>query len=268
MWKLETHREPGSLGLVLLLASLVLLGCGASESDRSISSQAEAETVLELSQATREFSREGARRGENPGPLILFLGDSLSAGRGVTQDEAFPAVVEATLHKSGIACRIVNAGVSGDTTAGGLQRLDWLLQQDPDLVVVELGANDGLRGLPTEAMEENLRQILRRLAAKEIDALLVGIRIPPNYGPEYAGEFASTFPRLSEEFSVPILPFLLEGVAGDKALNQADGIHPTVEGHQILAENIEPLLRIWLADFVSTPGREPNEELPASLGSD
>lgn len=175
-------------------------------------------------------------------PLVVFLGDSLTAGLGLNEDEAYPAVVERELRKEGQDVRILNAGVSGDTTAGGLSRLGWLLGQKPGVVVVALGANDGLRALPLEQTEKNLREIIRRSKETGARVLLLGMRIPPNYGP-YADDFAAMYPRLAEEMEVPLVPFLLEGVGGDRALNQADGIHPTAEGQEIMAKTVTPYLK-------------------------
>lgn len=234
------HRQPASA--LFLISVLSLVGCEGER--RQVPEAALAEPArTKPTQVDTDHS--------NPAPTvprILFLGDSLSAGLGVAEDEAFPEVIEQQLCEDGARCLIVNAGVSGDTTAGGLRRLDWLLRQRPDLVVIELGANDGLRGLPNEETENNLRQILERLRAEEIDGLLVGMLIPPNYGPDYTQEFAALYPRLANEFEVPRVPFLLEGVAGDSTLNQADGIHPTVEGHRRLADTVRPALETWLAN--------------------
>jgi acyl-CoA thioesterase-1 len=177
------------------------------------------------------------------GPRVVFLGDSLTAGLGVDGDQAFPAVVARQLAAEGLPVRMVNAGVSGDTTAGGVSRLDWILRQKPDVVVVGLGANDGLRGLDLAQMEANLRQIISRARAAGADVLLLGMMMPPSEGPDYAGRFREVFPRLARELSVPLVPFLLEGVAADPKLNQADGIHPTAEGQRLLAGNVVPLLR-------------------------
>jgi acyl-CoA thioesterase-1 len=182
------------------------------------------------------------------GPTILFLGDSLSAGLGLAEERSFPAVLETRLRESGVANQVVNAGVSGDTTAGGLRRLDWLLRQDPDVVVVELGANDGLRGLPLAEIEDNLRGILDRLRQSKVPVVFVGMKMPPNYGEEYSKGFEAIYPRLASEFDVNFVPFLLEGVAGHPDLNQADGIHPTAEGHEKLADNVEGALRKAVAE--------------------
>ncbi|MFQ5351169.1 MAG: arylesterase, partial [Thermoanaerobaculia bacterium] len=142
--------------------------------------------------------------------------------------------------------RVVNAGISGDTTAGGLARLDWVLRQQPDLLVVGLGANDGLRGLALAETEANLRAILAAGRRSGARVLLLGMKLPPNYGPDYTGGFEEIFPRLAGELELPLVPFLLTGVAGQPELNQADGIHPTAEGHRVMTENVVPLLRSML----------------------
>lgn len=176
-------------------------------------------------------------------PRVVFLGDSLTAGLGLESDQAFPAVVVEMLKKEGIPVEVVNAGVSGDTTAGGLRRLDWLLKQSPDVVVVGLGGNDGLRGVELKASEQNLREIVRKCQGAGADVLLLGMLIPPNYGPEYTSQFRDLYPRVAKELNVPLVPFVLEGVGGDPKLNQPDGIHPTDEGHQVIAKNVLPYLR-------------------------
>lgn len=173
-------------------------------------------------------------------PKIAFLGDSLSAGLHVDADQAFPALLQERLAERGHPFELVNAGVSGDTTAGGLRRVDWLLAQDPDWVVVELGANDGLRGIELAAIEANLRAILEKIEASPAEAMVIGMRLPPNYGQDYADGFHAIFGRLAEEFGCAHVPFLLDGVGGVPELNFPDGIHPTVEGHEVIAERLEP----------------------------
>jgi acyl-CoA thioesterase I len=175
-------------------------------------------------------------------PLVVFLGDSLTAGMGLAENQAYPALLEKKLEKEGTPVRILNAGVSGDTTAGGLARLDWLLGQKPDVVVVGLGANDGLRALPVEQTEKNLREIVRRSKAAGAEVLLLGMLMPPNYGPDYTAQFAEMYPRIAEDLDVPLVPFLLEGVGGVRELNLEDGIHPNAKGQEILAENVLPYL--------------------------
>ncbi len=175
--------------------------------------------------------------------VIATLGDSLTAGFGVAADEAWPARLQARLRREGYPYRVVNAGVSGDTTAGGLRRVDWVLRARPEVVVVALGANDGLRGQSVPAMRANLIGIVRRLQGAGATVLFVGMRLPPNYGAPYADEFTRAFREVAAETRVAFMPFLLDGVAADPALNQADGLHPNVAGHRIIAERLWPFLR-------------------------
>jgi acyl-CoA thioesterase I len=179
-----------------------------------------------------------------PGParVIVALGDSLTAGLGVAPDEAYPALLEARLQREGYRYRVVNAGVSGDTSAGGLRRLDWALRQKPEVAIVELGANDGLRGQSPAATRANLRAILDRLHAAGVRVLLAGMRVPPNYGEEFSRDFARVFADLGQRPGVSLMPFLLEGVAANPRLTQADGIHPTAEGYRVVAERMYPYL--------------------------
>ncbi len=180
-------------------------------------------------------------------PLVVFLGDSLTAGLGLDENQAYPAILERQLQEEGRAIRVVNAGVSGDTTAGGLSRIGWILGQHPDLVVVALGANDGLRGQPVAEVETNLRQIIRRSREAGARVLLLGMRLPPNYGP-YAEQFTALYPKLAKELDVPLVPFLLDKVGGIRSLNQADGIHPTAQGQEVVARNVRPYLEEMLAE--------------------
>jgi acyl-CoA thioesterase I len=174
--------------------------------------------------------------------VIAALGDSLTAGLGVGVEEAYPAVLEARLRREGFDYRVVNAGVSGDTSAGGLRRIDWVLKLSPDIVIVALGANDGLRGQPPDALRDNLIRIIERARAGGARVLLAGMRVPPNYGAEYARAFAAVYPAVAQATGVPLAPFLLDGVAGNPRLNQADGIHPTAEGQRIIANRLWPHL--------------------------
>jgi len=179
-------------------------------------------------------------------PVVLCLGDSLTAGFGLPQEQSFPSLLQNRLAAEGYPHRVVNAGVSGDTSAGGLARLDWLLRQRVDVLVLALGANDGLRGQSAEAMAGNLSRIIERVKARGIRVLLGGMRMPANYGAEYQRGFAAVFPTLARKHDVALLPFLLEGVAGDPSLNQADGIHPNAKGAKIVADTVwnalKPLL--------------------------
>jgi acyl-CoA thioesterase-1 len=175
--------------------------------------------------------------------VVVALGDSLTAGFGVAPDEAFPARLQARLRAEGYAYRVVNAGVSGDTTAGGLRRVDWVLRTSPDVVIVALGANDGLRGQSPQATRVNLEEIVTRLQAAGARVLLAGMRLPPNYGGEFTKEFEAVFPAVARRAKIALMPFLLDGVAGIPRLNQADGIHPTAAGQQVIADHLWPYLR-------------------------
>jgi acyl-CoA thioesterase-1 len=179
----------------------------------------------------------GASAGE---PLVVFLGDSLTAGYGLSADQAFPSLVAEALRQRGRPVRIVNAGVSGDTTTGALERLDWLLDQKPAVLVVGLGANDAFRGQPVGRIEENLREIARRGRAAGARVVLLGMRVPTNYGPDYANAFASMYARIARDEKLVLMPFLLDGVGGHAELNQDDGIHPNENGQRIVAANVLP----------------------------
>jgi acyl-CoA thioesterase I len=176
----------------------------------------------------------------------VLLGDSLTAGLGLAQDQAYPALLQQRLEKEGLNYEVVNAGVSGDTSAGGLARLDWALDGDVRVLIVALGGNDGLRGLPAEELKSNLSQIIERAQGRHIQVLLAGMEAPPNFGQSYIVSFHQVYPELAKKYKVPLLPFLLQGVAGNETLNQRDGIHPTAEGARIVADNIWPYLRPML----------------------
>lgn len=182
------------------------------------------------------------------GGTILFLGDSLTAGLGVQESQAYPALIQEKIRAAHLPYEVINAGLSGDTTAGGLSRLDWILQKPIDVLVLALGANDGLRGLPVDQMKANLQAIIDKVKATnpQVKIVLAGMRMPPNLGGDYATKFAAVFPELAEKNHATLVPFLLEGVGGHTDLNQADHMHPTAAGHKVVAENVwkvlEPLL--------------------------
>jgi acyl-CoA thioesterase-1 len=180
-------------------------------------------------------------------PRIVFLGDSLTAGYGLEQSQAVPAVIQARLKNEGYPFEVVNAGVSGDTSAGGLSRLEWSLSGDVRILVLELGANDGLRGLPVASMRGNLAEIITRAQARGIAVLLVGMEALPNYGASYTSEFRATFPALAKAHKTALMPFYLDGIAGKPELNIADGMHPNPAGAVIVANNLwrtlEPMLK-------------------------
>jgi len=180
---------------------------------------------------------------------VVFFGDSLTAGYGLdSPDDAFPALIQHKIDAAGRSWRVVNAGLSGETTAGGLRRLDWILRQPVDLFVLELGGNDGLRGIPVESSRANLQAMIERVRTRYpgVIIVLVGMQIPTNLGPDYTRQFAAMYPALAEKNHTALIPFLLEGVGGVPSLNQPDGVHPTAEGHQIVAETVwrvlQPLL--------------------------
>lgn len=171
-------------------------------------------------------------------PVIAAFGDSLTAGYGVPEGSSYPDFLQRELDARGFQYNVVNEGISGETTAQGLIRSEVVLSRKPQWVILGYGANDGLRGLSTERMEANLRQIIRQFLDANVSVLLAGMRLPPNYGSEYVGMFESVFPKLSAEMGVPLIPFLLEDVAGRPALNQSDGIHPNVEGNRRVASHV------------------------------
>ena len=173
-------------------------------------------------------------------PRIVVLGDSLTAGFGLAQEDAFPARLEAALRAKGHQWQVIDAGISGDTSAGGVARLDWVLADRPDIVIVELGANDGLRGLPTDRMEVNLDAILARTVESGASTLLAGMRAPANFGAEYAAAFRAVYERLAARHRVAFYPFFLEGIAMEPALNQPDGIHPNAAGVAEIVRRILP----------------------------
>ncbi len=176
----------------------------------------------------------------NDRKTIIFFGDSLTAGYGLTKEQAFPALIQKELSKKGYDYNVINAGLSGETSAGGLSRIDWILKKPVDVFVLELGANDGLRGLPIEQTKKNLQAIIDKVKAKYPDVKIVvaGMMVPPNLGPEYSKEFQLIFPELAKKNNATLIPFLLQDVAGDKDLNQTDGIHPNIEGHKIVAKTV------------------------------
>jgi len=239
------NRRRARCALPLLVPALaLLLACGEGKGEGSSPSAApEAIHPSTAAAGPAQIGRSPARPPAGDGrPLVVFLGDSLTAAFGLAEEQGYPARAAADLERRGLPIRALNAGISGDTTAGGLERLDWLLAQKPDLVVVELGANDGLRGQPLAAVEANLRAIVERARAAGAGVILVGMRIPPNYGPDYAHGFQEIYPRLARELDVPLVPFLLEGVAARPELNLPDGLHPNARGYEIVARTIADAL--------------------------
>jgi acyl-CoA thioesterase-1 len=229
------------LSAVLCVAFLAAgTACGGGSRDRSVRTDAPASVVP----AAAGESAAPAPRANLP--RIVALGDSLTAGLGLAQDEAYPALLQKRLTDEGLPYEVVNAGVSGDTSAGGLSRLDWALEGDVRILIVALGGNDALRGLPAEELRRNLTAIIERAQARHIDVLLAGMEAPPNFGRAYITAFHQVYPDLARQYHVALVPFLLQNVAGIESLNQRDGIHPTPEGARLVADNVWKVLKPML----------------------
>jgi acyl-CoA thioesterase-1 len=226
--------------LVLLLA---LAGCGSGEAPNE-SRPARVEEPQRTAPAAAVDHRNAA--GEER-PRVVILGDSLTAGLGLHQRDSYPTLLQQKVDAAGLGYQVVNAGVSGDTSAGGLSRLDWALEGDVRVLVVALGGNDALRALPVTELRQNLSRVIEQAQARGIRVMLAGMEAPPNFGREYVVSFHQVYPAVAKAYGVPLLPFLLEGVAGVDRLNQNDGIHPTAEGARIVADHVwavlEPMLR-------------------------
>ncbi|ACY47441.1 arylesterase [Rhodothermus marinus] len=243
---LITGLTDSVLKLLLLPLLMLLAACGgAPEPPRS---EASPDTTAP---AVRNTAR--AERTIN----VLVLGNSLAAGYGLSPDEAFPAVLQRKVDSLGWPVRIINAGLSGETSAGGLRRIEWLLRERIDVLILELGANDGLRGIDPEVTRRNLQGIIDKVRARypDADIILAGMQLPPNLGPDYTAAFRAIYPELARANDAHLIPFLLEGVGGVPELNQADGIHPTAEGQRIVAENVWRVLRPVLERQLSRPTR-------------
>lgn len=231
---------------LLIVVGILLLLSGVGGCDPKDPALPTTETQLEENVASSHVSNGSDRVVTKPARIVAF-GDSLTAGLGVSPDQSYPAQLQRRLREAGYPHEVINAGVSGDTTTGGLRRLDWILKSRPSMVILELGANDGLRGQPLSLMASNLAKIIDGLQQAGVEVVLAGMQIPPNYGLDYTTGFASLFEQLARNHSATLIPFFLEGVAARKESNQADGIHPTAEGYRIVAETvfdvIDPLLK-------------------------
>lgn len=222
--------------LLITLFPLLLFSCGENQK----ANESASENAL-----SSEENAENTAENEDK-KVILFFGNSLTAGYGLEPEEAYPALIQKRLDSLGLDYQVINAGLSGETTASGNSRLEWVLErQKVDVFVLELGANDGLRGIPTEETNRNLRSMIEQVKAAnpETKIILAGMMVPPNMGPEYSARFQKLFPAIAEEEDVMLIPFLLQDVAGETELNQGDGIHPTAEGQKIVAENVWQLLK-------------------------
>jgi acyl-CoA thioesterase I len=227
-------RSKGWIALCLVAAlmagcGLSVVGCGG-RSNEEAPSQAAAPPPP-------------ASKTDDQRPKVVVLGDSLTAGLGVLETQSYPHLLQQKIDAVGYQYEVVNAGVSGDTTAGGLRRLDWSLQEDVRVLIVALGGNDGLRGLPVTEMKQNLAQIIETARAKNISVILAGMEAPPNYGSDYAASFRKVYRDLAQEYRLPFVPFLLDKVAGQASLNQSDGIHPNPQGAAIVADTVWNVLK-------------------------
>ena len=173
---------------------------------------------------------------------ILAFGDSLTAGLGVEKKDTYPSILQEKLQKKGFPYRVINAGVSGETTSGGLRRVDWVLRNKPEIIILELGVNDGFRGLDVRMIQKNLAEIIEKFHQEGVKIILAGMKLPRNYGKDYTESFEKIYPDLSNKYNILLVPFFLEGIALEKDFNQADGIHPTGKGNRVVVENIWPVL--------------------------
>jgi len=210
----------------IIIAALIIILSGCTDNKKPVESD-QNNTAKETATVTKKKT-------------IVFYGNSLTAGYGVSPSEAFPAIIQKKIDSLGFPYNVINAGVSGETSSGGKTRIDWILREPIDIFILELGANDGLRGTPLSETKKNLQDIIDKVKAKYPDTKLVfaGMEIPPNMGQAYTTEFRNIYIDLAAKNKMTLIPFLLEGVGGEPELNQADGIHPTAEGHLIVAENV------------------------------
>lgn len=224
------------INAVLFLLILSFFACQTSDSKSAKSEAKSSKKEKVVNKEANDSTKE---------KFILFFGNSLTAGYGLKEEEAFTAHIQSKIDELNLDYKVVNAGLSGETTAGGKGRINWVLKQPVDVFVLELGGNDMLRGLPFEETEKNLRAIFQEVRKKKPEAKLVlaGMMAPPNMGQDYAKGFSAVYPKLAKEFEAAFIPFLLDGVAGDPKLNQADGIHPTAAGQKIVAENVWKVLK-------------------------
>jgi acyl-CoA thioesterase-1 len=236
MVQINADRSVRFAAWLVLALNLVCCSSGEDRSQRS-----ERDSSSAAAAPSRSLANETAPSNHDA-PRIVILGDSLTAGLGLRPEDAYPAVLQRRMDAKGLRYRVVNAGNSGDTSAAGLSRLDWTLEGDVRILVVALGANDGLRGLPVTQLRNNLARIIERAQSRGIAVVLAGMEAPPNWGDEYIQAFHHVYPSLAEQYHVALVPFLLEGVAAVDRLNQRDGIHPTAEGDRIVAETVWKVL--------------------------
>ncbi|WP_420318245.1 arylesterase [Ekhidna sp.] len=212
-----------------LIILLLVISTSCSTPNQSTEQSPEQESISESKEAPEQSEK-----------VILFFGNSITAGYQLDMDQAFPALIQNRIDSLDLNYKTINAGLSGETSAGGKSRIEWVLRTTPDIFFLELGANDGLRGLPLDETYKNLQDIIDAVKKEnpEVKIIIAGMMVPPNLGDDYTSEFQQLFPKLAEAYDATYIPFLLEGVAGDPELNLPDGIHPTPEGHEIVAETV------------------------------
>ena len=251
----RTFLDQAICTLLILPASvlfcLTILGCDTQEhpSVDFVSSPGRPSSNAAISKSGGVPLQQEKPKVDNFHRIVAF-GDSLTAGLGVAPEDAYPGQLARLLREQGLAFEVINAGVSGDTSAGGLRRVEWILKSNPELVIIELGANDGLRGQPLQKTYENLTAIIERFKAKGVMVVLAGMRLPLNYGDDYTQEFSDLYVRLAQKHDVPFIPFFLEGVATHRHLNQGDGLHPNAEGYSIVVQNVWRTLQPILKELV------------------
>ena len=253
---MQVRAFPGVRLAACLAVATRLVAC---DSPGSVERQATPATASRTA-----IPRESAAPNQG-NPRIVVLGDSLTAGLGLPIEDAYPAVLQRRLDAEGPKYHVVNAGISGDTSAGGLSRLDWALEGDVRVLILALGANDGLRGLPISQLKDNLARIIQRAQARGVAVVLTGMEAPPNWGDEYTRAFHDVYPALASQYHVALVPFLLDGVAGIDRLNQRDGMHPTAEGDRIVADTVWRVLQPVIA-IGAIAAAEAAGEQPASRG--
>lgn len=242
LWTFDRYFMHQRLYPVLLFGVLLIFGCRSESPD----TDAAEPPIAQPDRGDTALTPPPANAEESDEALVLVLGNSIAAGYGLGEEQAFPALLQEKIDSLGWSARVVNAGVSGETTAGGRNRIDWLLNQyHVDILLIELGGNDGLRGIDPEATKRNLQQIIDKTQARYPEAriVLAGMQIPPNLGQDYTERFRRIYSEIAEEKEVELIPFLLEGVGGVPRLNQGDGIHPTAEGQRVVTENVWDVLR-------------------------
>jgi acyl-CoA thioesterase-1 len=253
------HRGGWLAFAPLLVATVLVFAAGCTQREERgdeprAASRAAAGAKPSPERTAGAQTKPGSSRGN--APRIVILGDSLTAGLGLPVEQSYPSLLQQRLNREGLDFEVVNAGVSGDTSAGGLSRLDWALEGNVKVLIVALGGNDGLRGLPVEQLKGNLARIVETAQSRGIRVILAGMEAPPNYGRDYIVAFHKVYPALARQYNVPFVPFLLQDVAGSQTLNQSDGIHPTAEGARIVADHVWAVLKPALDE--THPGTPPS----------